>query len=202
MDKNKEEEDKEEKNKNKCDICNKLFQNGNHVQFFEKHFCSNCIKENKLIILTEDEIISAGAIGVFRHTMCLFARRGKQHYQSKKKDEWTTTIEGALAEIAVSKATGKYWSGASSSRHYKARYDSGNAQVRQTSAENGHLLIYEADRDEDMIILVIGQAPTYKMVGQLLVKDGKQPKYWNEGAKCPCWWVPQEDLLPPPEIIE
>lgn len=36
--------------------------------------------------------------------------------------------------------------------------------------------------------------PTFKMVGWILGKEGKQDKYWRDNVPRPCYMVRQEDL--------
>jgi hypothetical protein len=65
--------------------------------------------------------------------------------------------------MAFAKATRRYWSG--SVKTFKAGSGVGNIQVRTRSREDYDLIVRDDDPDEDILVLVIGHAPSCRVVG-------------------------------------
>jgi hypothetical protein len=101
------------------------------------------------------------------------------------------TIDGLLAEVAVSRAFGCPWTpgGVEIS---KGDVDD-TLEVRHTKYQNGHLLIYSGDPDEAPFILVVGSYPKFRLAGWIQGAEGKQKGEWK-GSVTPCYWVSQADL--------
>ena len=67
-------------------------------------------------------------------------------------------------------------------------------EVKWTKYQHGTLIITDADRDQDVAILVIGKSPVYRLAGWLPVPMAKQAQYYNRQYKS--YWVTQRDLFP------
>jgi hypothetical protein len=67
-------------------------------------------------------------------------------------------------------------------------------ECKWTRWQDGHLIIKESDRDCDIAILVVGQSPTYYVVGWIPVAIAKKDRFKH--AKSNSWWVSQINLRP------
>lgn len=109
-------------------------------------------------------------------------------------------VEGALAELAVSRALNLPWDGKwlpipvwDTWKH--EGNDVGRLEIRSTALSTGRLILHPSDKDHSPYLLVLSHAkPTFKMVGWILGKEGKQDKYWRDNVPRPCYMVRQEDL--------
>jgi hypothetical protein len=111
-------------------------------------------------------------------------------------DSWTPGIEGAIAEMALAKLLNVFWSGAVGD--LRAR-DAGRLQVRSTSRPDGCLILHDEDADDDIFVLAIGVAPTFKFCGWITGRSGKDKRYWRDPAGGrPAYFVPQSALQPVP----
>ena len=66
-------------------------------------------------------------------------------------------------------------------------------EVKQTSHKAGHLIITDDDRDTDVAVLVVGESPTYYIVGWIPVSVAKKPRY---KASDGTYWINQINLQP------
>jgi hypothetical protein len=66
-------------------------------------------------------------------------------------------------------------------------------EVKQTSHKAGHLIITDDDRDTDVAVLVVGESPTYYVVGWIPVSVAKKPRY---KASDGTYWINQINLQP------
>ena len=77
----------------------------------------------------------------------------------------------------------------------KARADVGKGiEVKWTSYVGGNLIVYPADRDSDVAVLVVGKSPEYFIVGWLPVIFAKRKRFKN--PRQDTWWVDQANLNP------
>ncbi len=147
------------------------------------------------VTLNNTEIAVAALIG------CGRTIRGKgfrDPSRTRKKEsglsQWQIDIEGACAEAAFAKARNLYWSGLALDT-FKAG-DVGDVQVRHTELEYGSLVLRPTDTDDSApFALVIGSAPTFRVIGWIIAGDGKQEQ-WKHGKDTsePYWRVPQSAL--------
>lgn len=142
-----------------------------------------------MITLSASEMMLAAQAGVMRTVENLI--RGKHGAHGAAVDDWSMSIEGALAEWAASKALGIHWPGKGQMRGA----DAGNLQIRSTRNPKGGLMLHPTDQDRDTFVLMIGNGNQWHPAGWLRAADGKQDKYWRvEGMRSPCYLVPQSDL--------
>ena len=66
-------------------------------------------------------------------------------------------------------------------------------EVKQTGHKAGHLIITDDDRDTDVAVLVVGESPTYYVVGWIPVSVAKKPRYKASDGS---YWVSQINLQP------
>lgn len=67
-------------------------------------------------------------------------------------------------------------------------------EVKHTAYKNGHLIIKDSDRNQDIAVLVVGKSPQYWIVGWIPVAIAKKDKYRH--SKSDSWWVSQINLQP------
>ena len=140
--------------------------------------------------LSWEEVLVGVVAGGYRRIKRLAGGR-KDGYGHSGSDPWTMDIEGALAEIAVAKHLGLYWSGQGG----RNAQDVLGYEVRQTRHTAGHLTVHEHDDDDARYVLVTGQTGKYDIRGWMLGKEAKDPKWEKElQPGRPCFAVPQDQL--------
>lgn len=107
-------------------------------------------------------------------------------------------MQGAAAECALAKYLGIFWSGALGELRAK---DVGLYQVRSTQLLDGRLIMHPTDCDDDVFVLAIGKAPTFRLRGWIRARQGKRQHYWSDPSRKGRWafFVPQDVLqeMPP-----
>lgn len=143
------------------------------------------------IELTWAEIEMAAGVGIRRQIDAL--RRGLPDKHGYEGDGWSNHIEGAMGEICVAKALGRYWNGSIGT--FKQGGDVGQIQVRTRSKLDYDLIIRPDDRDFDWFVLVLGSCPRYWVVGYMQGREAKQAEWLKEhGGRPPAFFVPQGAL--------
>ena len=145
------------------------------------------------VTLDTEEMEFAALAGAMRRARALSVGLNDR-YGAVDVDPWSIDIEGVAAELAVAKALGRYYVPAL--RVQTEGGDVGSYQVRHTHHQNGCLLIKDGDRDEDYFILVIGHAPSLRVVGWLRAMHGRRPEWRREVRGRSAFFVPQEALSP------
>lgn len=148
-----------------------------------------------IVELTPSEMRFGASVGIERRLSALEHKR-KDRYGKPKGDPWGIDITSSMAELAVAKATGAYWFAHVGSADTELPGDVGNLQVRSTGYATGCLVLHKADDDDAKFLLVIANAPRFKIAGWMFGKDGKKEKYWKTEWERPCYLVPQDDLTP------
>ena len=78
---------------------------------------------------------------------------------------------------------------------FKNQADIGSRiECKWTRWQDGHLIIKHSDRDQDIAVLVVGQSPTYYVVGWIPVAIAKKDRFKHD--KSDSWWVSQINLRP------
>lgn len=76
---------------------------------------------------------------------------------------------------------------------YKERADLRNRiEVKHTKWLDGHLILRERDRVEDLAVLVVGESPTYYVKGWIPIRAAKSSRFKHD--KDGSWWVSQINL--------
>lgn len=128
---------------------------------------------------------------------CLRNITANQRYKqkTKMKGEWQAHIEGACGEVAVAKATGKYWGGSVNTFKNGGDIDSTGWEVRTRSEEHYDLIIREDDPDGRKFILVTGTSPTFRIWGWIESREAKRPEWLkNYGGHGMAYFVPKQHL--------
>ena len=111
-------------------------------------------------------------------------------------------FEGALAELAVARATGLQWHAEYySQQEYKSLrhvlHDVGDLEVRETTHSDGHLILRKRQICPfSPYVLVILEKRLARLVGWCLGKEGRCKKNWKDlgGYGRPNYMVKQEKL--------
>lgn len=83
---------------------------------------------------------------------------------------------------------------------FKTVADVGHAiEVKWTKWVDGHLVVHQSDRIDDVAVLVVGKSPKYELAGWIPVKWAKQRRYYR--AKDKNWWIGQADLMPMEDFL-
>ena len=76
---------------------------------------------------------------------------------------------------------------------FKFRADIGNRiEVKHTKWLDGHLILRERDRVEDLAVLVVGESPTYYVKGWIPIRAAKTSRFKHD--KDDSWWISQINL--------
>jgi hypothetical protein len=134
-------------------------------------------------------------VGIMRQVQNL-KRGAKSTYGQDGSNLWQLHIEGALAEMAVSKYLDYYWWGRVG--NYNASDVSQSIEVRHSANHKHRLILHDRDNDNSPFILVTGGIGQYILQGWIMGKDGKQPQYYKDptGNNRPAYFVPREVLKP------
>lgn len=121
-------------------------------------------------------------------------RRGAYGFVGNREEGERIDVQGACAELAFSKATGRPW--AADTAHPQRFSDVDGEQIRSTTHAAGHLILHDDDADDQRFWLVIAKPPRFGVVGHIIARDGKRSVYWNERTGRPAYFVPQHALVP------
>ena len=145
------------------------------------------------ITITKDEEIQAAAAaficeskGVENYYFHDQSARGNIHESIRR------TAEALGAEIAAARYFGI--------PHFKLELDKfklradlfNRIEVKHTKWLDGHLIIRERDRVEDLAVLVVGESPVYYVKGWIPIRAAKTSRFKND--KDNSWWVSQHNL--------
>jgi len=145
-----------------------------------------------VISLSASEIYVAAQVGMIRQVEDIVAKK-KSNTGESQNMAWQRHMEGALAECAMAKHLGVFWSKAS-----WPSPDVGNVEVRSTPYSFGDLRIKPSDPDNIKFYLLTGINGTYTIRGWIYACEGKKPEYWKRMDKDreEQFWIPQAHLHP------
>ncbi len=159
----------------------------------------NSDKSHK-IRLTQREMIQGAFVASMRQIENLGKGRREAYGCTENKD-WQFHAEGALGEMAFSKARNVYWCGA----HAFRGDDADDWNVRTRSLDWYDLLLHPDDPDDKPFALLTGMNGIYLIRGWIWGGDGKNSVWWGDKAKNgrPAYFVPQSALTPflPEELV-
>ncbi len=145
------------------------------------------------------EMYQAGKVGWHRHVEAVYKR--KLRTRKFRKKNFVVHIEGAIGEIAVAKASNRYWGGTVNVGKRVA--DVGERiEVRCRDETDGErdLIVRDDDPDDRVMVLVTwteSDLPSLKVWGWIEIKKAKKKKYLsNPGGYGQCYLIPKEDLNP------
>jgi len=145
------------------------------------------------IKLTYREIIQGSFVGMMRQVQCLKMGSERAHGADPDKD-WQTHIEGALGEMAFSKAIGLYWTAITKFKGPDVGGVSGY-EVRTRPVDYYDLLIRPHEVTSSKYVLLTGRNGEYTIRGWYLGTDAKQEQWLKTyGGRPPAYFVPQSQL--------
>lgn len=156
------------------------------------------------IKLTDEEVVLANAVALKRNDSQRQAGRADGLVKGSSLDR---DVEGAMAELAVSKALKLPWDGqwlpiAIWDKWKHEGNDVGKLEIRSTTLPTGRLILHHSDKDHSPYLLVLNANPTFKLVGWVFGAEGKQKKYWRNNVPRPCYMVRQEELHSMEELLK
>ena len=153
-----------------------------------------------VVTLTSTELLHGAIAGVFRHVQNLRAGR-RDRYGCSPDEGWQKNIEGAIAELAAAKASGRYWVGLGALGDFTAA-DVRGLQVRHSPGDDHRLVLHKTDNPADPFVLVTGRPPRFTLRGWIYAGDGQRAEYWLDptGANRWAYFVPQTALRPMGEL--
>ena len=152
------------------------------------------------IILSKWELVIALVTGGLRNISSIFAGHNSQnHCPDEGGNNWDRSIDGAAAEIAVGKALNRYWEPTVNNFHGT---DGCGLQVRYTRRQSGSLLVRDADKDEDIFVLVVGEKRWFQLRGWMKGSEAKSAEFRKTPEQLsgmaakgiPAYFVPQSRL--------
>lgn len=171
-----------------------------------------------LITLNEKDVTLATEVAEMRNNS---QRNAKRRDGLVKGSSVGRDLQGALAELAVSRALNLHWDGKFLPIKIWDTWkiegnDVGKLEVRSTERSNGRLILHPKDKDFSPYILVLSYTsgppfvttdnelcePVYKLAGWVYGIDGKKDKYWRDNVPKPCYMVPQSDLKTMDSLLE
>jgi hypothetical protein len=152
------------------------------------------------IVLTAEDVLCATNVASLQMLRKMQKGRDSDHGGRSVRSirtRWADTIVGLMGEIALSRHLNQAWTpGGMEITIGDVGY---RTEVRATDWEDGHLLIYKSDPDDKIFYLMIaewGERVSFRPVGWIMAKHGKQQEFWRADKDPPCWWVPQNRLQP------
>jgi hypothetical protein len=154
-----------------------------------------------IVPLTWAEVHFADVAASMRSLVCRKTHR-QQKYGASNDEQLLAEFDriGCLAEEACAKCLNLYWSGLCGAGVPDVGF---KYQVRGTWRMDGRLILHPDDKDDEPFILVTphdtmeGGMLTFRLVGWILCRDGKQEKYWTDPkGDRPAFFVPQDALHP------
>lgn len=147
------------------------------------------------IIFTPDEMRRWAYAGVDRRVSAVEKNRKGAH-GFNRDDFWQLDVEGLLAEAAVAKALGVYYSPVTGALDTALGDVVPGLQVRSTKYPSGSLLVHKTDADADRFVLVTGAQGKYKVCGSIYGAAAKRQDFWRVHKDRGAYWVPQSALRP------
>ncbi len=157
-----------------------------------------------LITLNETDLALAAEVAQQRN---LSQRQAGRQDGLVKGDSLERDIQGAEAELAVSRALQLPWEGKFLPINVWDKWkhlgnDVGRLEVRSTNLPTGRLILHHGDKDKVPYLLVISsERPIFNIVGWMFGEDGKQKKYWCKHVPRPCFLIPQNHLRNMEELL-
>lgn len=122
------------------------------------------------LTLSWPEVLLAVSAGTMRHISAIKA--GRADLQSGvAPPSWDRDIIGALAEMAVARYFGVFWSGTVGRIDLP---DVGRIQVRSKKLDGDRLVIRPDDSDEQVFVSVLVRTPVFRLCGWLRAGEAKR----------------------------
>ena len=83
---------------------------------------------------------------------------------------------------------------------FKNQADVGSRmEIKWTRWRQGHLILHQSDRLEDIAVLVTDRSPIYYLMGWIPIKDARVSRTYRRSEKS--WWINQADLRPMEDFL-
>lgn len=143
------------------------------------------------------ELAIAIAVASFRMQRKITSGFGKGHGEAGYS--FARDLPGALAELAFAKHCQLYWGG--DMNDFGRHGDLSGYEVRGSTHNNAHLIVFPNDPDDRLVVLVIVNYPAFRVAGCIRAGEAKNPLYNPISGRLrpgspEQWWVPQADLRP------
>jgi hypothetical protein len=151
-----------------------------------------------VVNLSYSEIRRAELIGMMRNNSNIINKR--PHINNQTNYSYDRHIQGAASEMALAKKLGIfYYADIDDFPIADLSIRGFNIQVRSTTNPKYCLTMYDnKDRmkKNQFFFLLIGEIPTFKIMGWMQGIDGMTQKYWKENRDHSAYFIPQKDLEP------
>lgn len=158
------------------------------------------------ITLNETDLKLAADVGRSRNAS---QRVGNRADGKVLSDSIGIDVQGAQAELAVSRALNLPWDGKFKEleKWFDWRengHDVSGLEVRSTHHVKGSLILHPQDKDQSPYVLVLTyKSPEFILAGWNFGFVGKERKYWRDvGYGRPCYYLPQKMLRPMDELFK
>jgi hypothetical protein len=142
------------------------------------------------VTLDRCEALIAAEEGLRRRLRRIYGNAQADRFNPEHR--FDTDIEATGAEIAFAKFRGLYWAPSEGPQGHR-QGDVGPFEVRHTTHDDGHLVVYGHTHDEKRCVLVTGRMPEYTIRGWIVARVAKQPRY-SRSFSIPTYYYPQADL--------
>lgn len=145
-----------------------------------------------IVTLTRGEMLYAARVGVERQVEAIVHGRRPRYPYADAAEPFGRHVVGALGELAVAKARGRYWSPVHDEPHGKPDLD--RVEVRSSCHADACLRVYEADTAPFYALVIVEALPEVRLAGwaerSLVLASG----YWRPQRSR--WEIPQGALKP------
>lgn len=143
--------------------------------------------------LSWPELYLAASAGIMRRINGLRNHR-EEPYGARPDAWWNNDINGCIAELALAKHLGIFWSGTVGRIDLP---DVGALQVRSKTEVDHRLVILPTDKDEAVFVSVFVATPVCRLCGWMVAKEAKRPEYLlPDPAARDRYFVPNDKLHP------
>lgn len=140
----------------------------------------------QIVELEPFELSRAAFLGVQRQVHSLFVSKQDKN-SCLTGEDFSCRILEACGELALAKALGLYWRGALGEFTVPGI---GPIKVRTTDSPGGSLVLHKTDPDEQPFVLVVGQNASFRIVGWIYGREGKNERFWRtEDVQSPAYLV-------------
>lgn len=154
------------------------------------------------IELTANEVLVAGYVGMRRAADAYFKNRKVGFKEFYLGELWSSHIESAHAETAVSKYLGKYW-GYGVNTFDVPDIEGTDIEVRWSRHTHDKpskgCKVKAQEADSKIIVAVTGRCPNYEIMGWCEPSYAKRPRMYCAEFP-PCYFVPFDELRPMDEL--
>lgn len=142
-------------------------------------------------------LVVEGLVRANRYKPQFEGRTEKRNYvRDRDKVNWLDFINQQTHALAAEWLVAKYFNQPFDfeNKNYKDKADVGSRfEVKHTKWIDGSLILTEADRKEDIAILVTGTIPQLRLCGWIPINMAKRNKQQRSDGS---WWINQDDLHP------